>query len=53
MACGEGTTLQGSDKLKCVEGASGWDWDGTWPICKDGKIHYTLNLAQAFTDYLR
>ena len=37
MTCGDGTVLEGSDKLKCVEGASGWDWDGTWPICKEGK----------------
>ena len=38
MTCGAGTVLEGEEKLKCVEGATGWDWDGAWPICKEGKF---------------
>lgn len=33
MTCEEGTILQGDEKLKCVEGVTGWDWDGKWPTC--------------------
>ena len=42
MTCGAGTILEGEEKLKCVEGASGWDWDGAWPICKEGKFYNFL-----------
>ncbi len=45
MTCEEGTILQGDEKLKCVEGATGWDWDGKWPTCMPGKI-YNLSLEQ-------
>ena len=48
MTCGAGTILEGEEKLKCVEGASGWDWDGAWPICKEGKFYYSLKSTSIF-----